>query len=258
MNTKYLIVLLFLISSCRHASTTDSSDSLVDSGHSETYMEMDSIRVISNEVLEEDDAGGNLATLEDLNALNDSILERLKRLDRDNPLRQNIHAFGPTDKAVEIYLAINTKHWQDEFKRYLSDSPNIVFKGPTKPIPIKNSIDSVAEIPGIILMSDSNDYPADSETVSFTLKNESDRSITFGDPYTVAYQGADNEWYELPQTGMWNDIGYELHPGGTHQINAKLYPRLNNNRPGTYRLYKRIRTAGGKKHVWIMTEFLLK
>lgn len=246
------------MSSCRHVSTSDRSDSFFDSSHSETCMEMDTAREICNDTIKEDDAGERIATLDDLTALNDSILERFEGLDRNNPLRQNIYAFGLNDKAVEIYLAINTKHWQNEFRRYISDSPHIEFQGPTKPIPVKNNIDSVSEIQGIILMSDANDYPADSETVSFTLKNESDRSITFGDPYTVAYKGADNEWYELPQPGMWNDIGYELHPGGCHQINAKLYPRLNNNSPGTYRLYKRIRTEGSKKHVWIMTEFMLK
>lgn len=258
MNTEYLMSLLLLIGSCSTSSTTERSDSLVDSSPCGTNIEMETAREISEEIIKEDDAGDRMATLNDLNALNDSILERFERLDRNNPLRQNIYAFGPNSKTVDVYMAINTKYWQNEFRRYISDSPYIEFQGPTKPVPIKNSIDSVSDIPGVLLISDANDYPVTSETVGFTLKNECDRSITFGDSYTVAYKGADNEWYELPHPGMWNDIGYELGPGGTHRISAKLYPRLNNNQHGNYRLYKRIRIEGSKKHGWIMTEFMLK
>lgn len=258
MDSRYLIVFLILTCSCRHNSNTNIYDSLPDSAYSESSLEKDTVDAPSDEIISGENAILERASAEDLNKLNDSILERLKRLDKTNPLLLNITGFGLTQKTVEIYLEINTEYWRNEFKKYVVDSPYLDFTGPDKPVPISSSVDTVAEIPWVHLTPNNNEYPADSEKVDFTLKNEGDKAITFGEYYIIAYQGCNNEWYILPNSGFCNDIGYELKPYGSILLKANLFPRLNKNIPGIYRLYKRIKLEGSKKSVWIMTEFHLK
>lgn len=89
------------------------------------------------------------------------------------------------------------------------------------------------------------------------LSNDSKENIEFGVKYIIGFKGADNQWYRLPHPGIWQDMGIVLMPSGKYEIKAAMNPRLNNNKAGTYRLYKQIRLDGNKDNVWLMTEFQL-
>nr|WP_290457124.1 hypothetical protein [uncultured Muribaculum sp.] len=49
-----------------------------------------------------------------------------------------------------------------------------------------------------------------------------------------------------------------IKPTGKYTIKAALNPKLNRNKPGTYRLYKQIQFADKQAPVWLMTEFRLE
>lgn len=193
----------------------------------------------------------------ELKELKDSISDRLRKL-KGKPLQSNVWGIAVLADAVEVSLAINTPHWRDEFRQYVSDSPHIVFDGPSKPTPISELIDAVAEVSTVKLLPDSSSYSVKSTFATFTLSNDSRQSIDFGVEYIVAFKDTDGVWYRLPHPGIWNDLGITLLPDGKYTIKAALNPRLNNNRPGIYRLYKQIRFDGEKTHLWLMTEFTLQ
>ena len=191
--------------------------------------------------------------LKDLQSL---ILDRLREI-KGNPLQPNICGIGLLPDAVEVYLEINTKYWQNEFRKYISNSPYIKFSGDSKPTPISELVDSVVELDNIMLQPDKHSFSVNSKTASFTLINESENDISFGEYYLIGYKGNDGLWYRLPNPGMFNDIGIELKPTGKHTFEAALTPSLNNNQPGVYRLYKSVRLEGKKQKIWLMTEFVL-
>ena len=192
----------------------------------------------------------------ELTELQNLISDRLQRLD-NNPLQQNVWGCGVLADAVEVSLAINTPYWQAEFKKYISDSPNIMFAGPSTPQPVSERVDSTTELADIRLRPDSASFSIDSDYATFTLENDSRENITFGVDYIVGFRGADKRWYRLPHPGIWNDLGITLLPTGRYSIKAALNPGLNKNRPGTYRLYKQIQYEGEKGRYWLMTEFEL-
>ncbi len=192
----------------------------------------------------------------ELKELKDRICDRMSQL-KGNPVLQNVYGIAVGIDAVEVYMAINTPFWQEEFRKNISASKHIVFNGPDKPDPIVALVNSVAELPAITLQPDHASFPADSEFATFTLSNDSDCNISFGERYIIGYQDASGIWYELPQPGIINDLGIELKPSGKYPIKAALHPKLNHNAPGIYRLYKQIRIDDDKDKVWIMTEFNL-
>ncbi|MDE5793160.1 MAG: hypothetical protein K2I08_00385 [Muribaculaceae bacterium] len=192
--------------------------------------------------------------LKDLQSL---ILDRLQEL-KGNPLQPNIYGIGLLPDAVEVYLEINTKYWQNEFRKNISNSPYVKFSGDAKPTPISEIVDSIIKPDNITLRPDKPSFPTNSEYATFTITNESEKNINFEEYYVVGYRGKDGKWYRLPNPGMFNDIGIELKPTGKYTFDASLTPLLNNNQPGAYRLYKSIRFEGEKKKVWLMTEFILE
>lgn len=155
-------------------------------------------------------------------------------------------------------MAINTPFWRNEFRQEVSNSPYIIFDGPSKPQPISSIVDSVAEFTTIKLQPDSSHFSVKSSFATITLTNDSDKNIDFGVKYIIGFKDTDGLWYQLPQPGFWPDMGITLMPTGKGAIKAALNPKLNNNNPGIYRLYKQIRLEGEKKKVWLMTEFILE
>ena len=72
---------------------------------------------------------------------------------KGDPLQQNVWGISRLPNAVEVLLTINTPYWQNEFKKSISDSPYIIFEGPSKPnkIKIEEVIDSIVEYSNIKL-----------------------------------------------------------------------------------------------------------
>lgn len=193
----------------------------------------------------------------ELKELQTFILDRLQEL-KGNPLQPNIYGIGLLPDAVEVYMEINTSYWQNEFRKHISSSPYIKFSGDSKPTPISELVDTLVELENVKLQPDRPSFSVNSKFATFTLSNESENNILFGEYYLIGYKGDDGLWYRLPNPGMWQDIGIELKPTGKHTFDAALTPRLNNNQPGVYRLYKQIRYEGEKKKKWLMTEFILE
>lgn len=76
----------------------------------------------------------------ELDELQNLISSRLQRL-KGNPLQQNVWCIAVLPDVVEVSLSINTPYWRDEFRRHISDSPYILFDGPSKPTPIAQLVD---------------------------------------------------------------------------------------------------------------------
>ena len=208
-------------------------------------------------ILKSDTITSHTPSEKELKKLKTLVSDRLQQL-KGNPLQPNGYVIALLPDAVEVYLEINTPYWQNEFRKYISNSPYIKFSGDSKPTPISELVDSIMVLSNITLLPDKPSFPANSKYASFTLINDSENNIYFGEYYIVGYRGEDGKWYRLPHPGIWNDIGIELKPTGKYTFEAALTPLLNNNQPGVYRLYKYIRFEGEKSKKWLMTEFVLE
>lgn len=265
-----LPIIIITASSCNHTNTapnstqpithdTIKSKSSITSSHLNHHLNPDSLISTHKDTLPptQTHATSSPPTSKELDRLSDTITRCFQSLAPDNPLRQNLNSWYTTLDAVVLSLNINTPYWQDQCRQHLSASPYIKFSGPSKPEKINITPTTDPSADSIILRPDLSSYPADSSTISFTLTNNTNSTLTFGDPYTVAYRSTDSTWYELPYGGIWNEIGYALQTGGSHTFTVRLRPQLNHNKPGLYRLYKKVQFEHSTQPFWIMTEFHL-
>lgn len=190
----------------------------------------------------------------ELEELQNFISDRLEHLE-NNPLQQNVWGIALSIDAVQVLMAINSPYWLSEFRKNISSSPYIKFDGPSTPKPISELVDTIIAQTVIKLQPDSSSFSVNSKYATFTLSNDSKADIDFGVEYIIGFKGTDDQWYRLPRPGIWESLGIVLMPTGKYEIKAAMNPRLNNNKAGTYRLYKQIRLDGMK--VWLMTEFQL-
>lgn len=212
----------------------------------------------SESVISEEDCESGPPTAQELSRLSDTISKNFEALTSDNPLCQNVWGWGVARDHVDIYVFVNTPYWQKKFRNDVCDSKYLRFNGPKGHKKISIEARTNIEADSISLSPNANSFPADSEKVSFTLRNDNSRQLQFGVSYVVACRGEDGDWYDLPTEGFWNSVGISLNKGGSHSFDVTMRPLLNNNKPGTYRLYKEVRFDGDKDYFWIMSEFRLE
>ncbi len=192
-----------------------------------------------------------------LDELQDEIARKLKEIGPENPLCANIWMTAVEEDSVIVSLTINTNYWQQQFQELISDSPLIKFDGPSQPKKIDVTLSHDFSADSIFISPDQKSYPANAANASFIIRYEGGHILTFGEKYIVGYKETNGNWYKLPHPGVWNDIGYILTKGGSHHFDVLLYPALNHNKPGIYRLYKEVSFENSDSTFWIMTEFTL-
>ena len=100
-------------------------------------------------------------------------------------------------------------------------------------------------------------YPVGTETISVELVNGNSHNLFFGDPYNVVRKEG-NRWILLHDGGAWNDIGHGLAQGGTFHFTARLHPLVNDNKPGIYKVVKRIKFNGSIQEWYMGAEFRIE
>lgn len=188
-----------------------------------------------------------------LRGLQDELNRRLETLPRGR-LKTNMVGWGRTDHFIEVTFIRNTPEARAEFRRLLIDSPAIRFSGPEEPV--LNNTTAVSEAHGISLFPEYTVYADTASTASFILLNGSGQHIRCGEHYFITYEGKDGQWYELPIHTVALDIAYGVAPGASRRFVARLYPDVNDNKPGCYRFFYEVSFVSREK-IRMMAEFRL-
>lgn len=188
-----------------------------------------------------------------LQGLLDELKRRYKALPRGR-LKTNMVGWGRTDHFIEVTFIRNTPEARAEFRRLLIDSPAIRFSGPEEPV--LNNTTAVSEAHGISLFPEYTVYADTASTASFILLNGSGQHIRCGEHYFITYEGKDGQWYELPIHTVALDIAYGVAPGTSRRFVARLYPDVNDNKPGRYRFFYEVSFVSREK-IRMMAEFRL-
>lgn len=173
---------------------------------------------------------------------------------QDNKLKSNVTSWECTTHHIEVILIRNTPEVRTAFRRLLMNSPAIRFSGPEEPV--RNSTIGVSEAYGICLYPEYLVYADTSSTASFILLNRSNEPITCSEHYSITYEGTDGQWYELPINFVAMDIAYMVNPDSQHRFVARLYPEVNDNKPGRYRFFYGVSFESGE-NIRMMAEFRL-
>lgn len=188
-----------------------------------------------------------------LQGLLDELKRRYKALPRGR-LKTNMVGWGRMAHFIEVTFIRNTPEARAEFRRLLIDSPAIRFSGPEEPV--RNNATAVSEAHGISLFPEYTVYADTASTASFILLNGSGQQIRCGEHYFITYEGKDGQWYELPIHTVALDIAYGVAPGASRRFVARLYPDVNDNKPGRYRFFYEVSFVSREK-IRMMAEFRL-
>lgn len=187
------------------------------------------------------------------------VLELRKRVDdywrkgAKNPtdtVARNISCTYTQDgDTIFVMLMNDSPRFREMFRRKVLNYSAVSHGRFTGPCQLTET--TYADTLQIRMRTERRTYPVGRETVSVILTNGSDKALFFGEDYQVARkEGA--HWTLLYANTSWKDIGLGLEPGGEYRFDALLYPVVNDNRPGIYKVVKEISFSGEKKK-WLMS-----
>ncbi|EJX00558.1 hypothetical protein EVA_11310 [gut metagenome] len=157
--------------------------------------------------------------------------------------------------TIFVGLMNNTPRFQEMFRRKVVSysavshgkvAENIVFDEPFSSDTLQVSMQTEKAV-----------YPVGTESITVQLTNGNPKGLFFGEEYWVVRKEG-KQWIFLHDGSAWNSIGYGLEKGGTHTFTARLHPLVNDNRPGIYRVVKRIGFSGSRQKWYMAAEFRMK
>ena len=158
---------------------------------------------------------------------------------------------GASEDTIFVMLMNNTLRYQDMFRRKVV-SYSAVNHGEITPPRILDS-PTYKDTMSVQMKTEREVYPVGTEKVSVVLKNGNSRSLFFGEDYDVARKEGD-KWVVLHSNPIHNSLGILVRCGEYYHFEARLNPMVNDNRPGIYKVFKKIGFDGdGQDKEWFMS-----
>lgn len=170
----------------------------------------------------------------------------------------NIHSTwieGDDGDTIYVGLMNNTPHFQEMFRKKVVSYSAVTHGIVHQDVPFFQSAPS--DTLHVTMKTERPVYPVGTETISVELVNGNSHNLFFGDPYNVVRKEG-NRWILLHDGGAWNDIGHGLAQGGTFHFTARLHPLVNDNKPGIYKVVKRIKFNGSIQEWYMGAEFRIE
>lgn len=193
-------------------------------------------------------------TQKQLNAIADLIYTRYETL-TDASLKSNLTSWAVANDHICVTFILNTPEARKAFREKITDSPAVVFEGPTEGV--INGYAGVSDTLGILLQSDCLVYSTQVTQATFTLVNQSDTPLECGDGYSVTYEDESGIWRELPINTACFDVAYRVDAGDERHLSGNLYPEVHANKPGRYRFFYEVTLLDTGTDITLMAEFRL-
>lgn len=189
--------------------------------------------------------------------LMDSMWKKVTSLPRTDTIRENISTACQLHDGdtISVGLINNAMPYQEMFRRRILNYSALDFGKitPTEPLPFTTTSDTM----DISMRTEKPVYPVGTEEIPVKISNNNDRMLFFGLDYGIARKEGD-EWLVLNTSTVWNSVGILIEKGRDYNFKAHMYNLVNDNKPGTYKVYKRIGFDGSKKEWYMSAEFKLE
>ena len=189
--------------------------------------------------------------------LMDSMWKKVTSLPRTDTIRENISTACQLHDGdtISVGLINNAMPYQEMFRRRILNYSALDFGKitPTEPLPFTTTSDTM----NISMRTEKPVYPVGTEEISVKISNNNDRMLFFGLDYGIARKEGD-EWLVLNTSTVWNSVGILIEKGREYNFKAHMYNLVNDNKPGTYKVYKRIGFDGSRKEWYMSAEFKLE
>lgn len=181
---------------------------------------------------------------------------RKNRMISNDTTAQNIHStWIQNDDTIYVGLMNNTPHFQEMFRRKVISYSAVSHGKIRYNVPFTRSASS--DTLHVTMQTELPVYPMGAEVVSVELTNNNPRDLFFGESYYVLRK-EENRWVFLYDGGAWNDVGHGLTQGGSFHFKAWLHPIVNDNKPGVYKVIKKIGFSGSSQKWFMGAEFRIE
>ncbi|WP_239467382.1 immunoglobulin-like domain-containing protein [Bacteroides caecigallinarum] len=189
--------------------------------------------------------------------LMDSMWKKVTSLPRTDTIRKNISTACQLhdSNTISVGLINNNMPYQEMFRKRILNYSALDFGKitPTQPLPFTTTSDTM----DISMRTEKPVFPVGTEEIPVKIYNNNDRMLFFGLDYGIARKEGD-EWLVLNTSTVWNSVGILIQKGRDYNFKAHMYNLVNDNKPGTYKVYKRIGFDGTRKEWYMSAEFKLE
>lgn len=189
--------------------------------------------------------------------LMNSMWKKVTSLSRTDTIRENISTACQLHDGdtISVGLINNNMPYQEMFRKRILNYSALDFGKitPTEPLPFTTTSDTM----DISMRTEKPVYPVGTEEIPVKIYNNNDRMLFFGLDYGIARKEGD-EWLVLNTSTVWNSVGILIQKGRDYNFKAHMYNLVNDNKPGTYKVYKRIGFDGSRKEWYMSAEFKLE
>ena len=189
--------------------------------------------------------------------LMDSMWKKVTSLPRTDTIRENISTACQLHDGdtISVGLINNNMPYQEMFRKRILNYSALDFGKitTTQPLPFTTTSDTM----DISMRTEKPVYPVETEEIPVKIFNNNDRMLFFGLDYGIARKEGD-EWLVLNTSTVWNSVGILIEKGRDYNFKAHMYNLVNDNKPGTYKVYKRIGFDGSRKEWYMSAEFKLE
>lgn len=189
--------------------------------------------------------------------LMDSMWKKVTSLPRTDTISENISTACQLHDGdtISVGLINNNMPYQEMFRKRILNYSALDFGKitPTQPLPFTTTSDTM----DISMRTEKPVYPVGTEEIPIKIFNNNDRMLFFGLDYGIARKEG-NEWLVLNTSTVWNSVGILIQKGRDYNFKAHMYNLVNDNKPGTYKVYKRIGFDGTRKEWYMSAEFKLE
>lgn len=157
--------------------------------------------------------------------------------------------------TIEVGLINNAMPYQEMFRRKILNYSALDFGKIELPQPLPFT--TTSDTMGISMKTEKTVYPVGTKEITVIISNNNSRTLFFGVDYGIARKKGD-EWIALNTSTVFNSLGIGVEKGRNYDFKAWMYNLVNDNKPGTYKIYKRIGFDGSRKEWYMSAEFRIE
>lgn len=189
--------------------------------------------------------------------LMDILVDIIRKYPKADTIHENISTACQRydGDTIEVGLINNAMPYQEMFRRKILNYSALDFGKiePPQPLPFTTTSDTM----GISMKTEKTVYPVGTKEITVIISNNNNRTLFFGVDYGIARKKG-NEWIALNTSTVFNSLGIGVEKGRNYDFKAWMYNLVNDNKPGTYKIYKRIGFDGSRKEWYMSAEFRIE
>ena len=180
-----------------------------------------------------------------------------KYRNNEDAVSQNFSTWGLRGDTLDMTWSVNSPYMRKLFKqRVLSYSATVINNGKETNMKFFDNT-AYMDTLNVVMRTEKPVYPVGTKQVTVILTNSNKKELSIGTDYYIVRKEKD-KWVFLYGDMIWNSLEVRISQNDSYTFQAALYPLLNNNLPGIYRVIKHMDFVDSPEKWFMAAEFRIK